>query len=505
MPTARGTLGVAAASNGKIYAIGGCCTPEFIATVEEYDPATDTWTARASMPTARNVLGVVAASNGKIYAIGGWGDIEFLTTVEEYDPATNTWTARASMPTARDDLSVATASNGKIYAIGGYNGTPLATVEEYDPETDTWTARASMPTARIELGVAAASNGKIYAIGGINGTPLATVEEYDPETDTWTARANMPTARVALGVAAASNGKIYAIGGYNGTPLATVEEYDPGTDTWTARASMPTARDYLGVAADSNGKIYAIGGEFLSTVEEWRVPFRENNFYETGWLSNTHYRAYEDITSRMPRHDFTLAIEGAAGLDGIEIAPNTSFTFTVDYAARLATRPLRLPQPFWPAEPPARIHSPPAGQLPTRKVPLLASNTPLDSARGDRRGRLDRYTSHIIYPHRSELDRWPDLLHLGQSAQRRRHLERSRRQRRGDGRLGLLPSADSAPTSKRIRSAQRTIHRCVHRRGHIQVLGLRRWRDQQPAKPVAHLRLNRNLHRHPGRQRTGWK
>ncbi len=71
------------------------------------------------------------------------------------------------------------------------------------------------------------------------------------------------------------------------------------------------------------------------TVEELLVPFRENNFYEAGWLSNTQYRAYEDITSRLPRGDFTLAIDGAAGLDGIEIAPNSTFTFTVDYAGAI--------------------------------------------------------------------------------------------------------------------------------------------------------------------------
>ena len=98
----------------------------------------NTWTSRAAMPTARDGLGMAAASNGKLYAIGGYNGNP-LPTVEEYDPATNTWTTRAPMPTARSDLGVAAAGNGKLYAIGGSNGSSrLATVEEYDPATNTW-------------------------------------------------------------------------------------------------------------------------------------------------------------------------------------------------------------------------------------------------------------------------------------------------------------------------------------------------------------------------------
>ena len=141
------------------------------------------------------------AANGKIYAIGGYSAKDRWTSgaVEEYDLATDTWTARLSMPTARDRLEVGASNNGRVYAIGGLSAgrtlNPLSIVEEYDPATNSWTTRASMPTARFDLGVAAAPNGKIYAIEGhvIDFRDVSTVEEYDPAADTWTMRARMPT------------------------------------------------------------------------------------------------------------------------------------------------------------------------------------------------------------------------------------------------------------------------------------------------------------------------
>jgi formylglycine-generating enzyme required for sulfatase activity len=134
------------------------------------------------MSVARGALTCVAV-NGKIYAIGGNADTGTDTNlVEEYDPANNTWTTKASMPTGRHGLTSA-AVNGKIYTIGGqdvaenFYGTP----EEYDPATDTWNdALTGMPTARSWL-TSSVVNDKIYAIGGQDDTnSYDKIEEYTP-------------------------------------------------------------------------------------------------------------------------------------------------------------------------------------------------------------------------------------------------------------------------------------------------------------------------------------
>jgi len=198
----------------------------------------DTWTTKGDMPTARFSLST-SVVDGKIYAIGGdlrgRGAPLSTSTVEEYDPATDTWTAKADMPKARYGLSTSVV-DGKIYAFGGARTcvTPaFSTVEEYDLAMDTWTTKADMPKARIYFSTSAV-NGKIYAIGGARQAtwlPLRTVHEYSPAADTWTTKADMPKGKVNFSTSAV-DGKIYAIGGsfaaFPWAPVSTVEEYDTG-------------------------------------------------------------------------------------------------------------------------------------------------------------------------------------------------------------------------------------------------------------------------------------
>jgi len=131
IPTARSSLSTSVV-DGKIYAIGGVkwnnVTSEgtYYTTVEEYDPVTDTWTTKSDISTARYSLSS-SAVNGKIYAIGGttWDHINqtrtFFSTVEEYDPAKDTWTTMMDMPTARFHFGTSVVDDW-IYAIGGQPG-----------------------------------------------------------------------------------------------------------------------------------------------------------------------------------------------------------------------------------------------------------------------------------------------------------------------------------------------------------------------------------------------
>jgi N-acetylneuraminic acid mutarotase len=278
MSTPRFALAGAAGHDGLLYAFGGVgTTSAFLNSVEAYDPATNTWAARASMPTARAFMAAATGPDGRIYVVGGFGASPVsagvsLATLEAYNPGTNTWSSLASMPTARNSLAAAFGADGRLYVFGGETGgqgtgTNVSTVEAYDPATNTWSTRANMPTARDFLAAATASDGLIYVVGGLNGSDLSTVEAYNPATNTWATKAGMPTARGGLAATAAADGRIYALGGFQGNAVsATAEAYTPATNTWAARASMPTAREDLAAGAAPDGRLFAFGGATSGTV-----------------------------------------------------------------------------------------------------------------------------------------------------------------------------------------------------------------------------------------------
>ena len=212
----------AVAYKGKIYLFGGYTEGGTKSTdsCEVYDPHTDAWSNCASMPTGRANL-AAAETGGKIYVIGGYRDSgssgTTLSTVEAYDPATDTWEAKASMPKPLCYMK-AVSLNGKIYVTGGFynEDTAVGTLYKYDPLTDSWTQLASMHQPRYEHG-AVALMGKIYVFGGSDsaGNYLRSAEMYNPLTNTWSKLPDMPLPLARMGTATDGE-KVYLVGGTNG-------------------------------------------------------------------------------------------------------------------------------------------------------------------------------------------------------------------------------------------------------------------------------------------------
>lgn len=233
-----------------------------------------TWTPKANLPVKRGWLSPSASVvNGKIYVIGGIGGeaATMLDAVDEYDPATNTWTSKSHLPTARWGCSSDTV-DGKIYVMGGcatFQGVALASLEIYDPVLDKWETGSNMPTGRIGFG-SCVVNGKIYAIGGRDADPggnfLVTMDVYDPSTDTWGALRSLPSPRGYI-AATAVNNKIYVMGGTATSPVPekTVFKYDIASDTWSETSNMHFAKWGLSSCRVDN-MIVVLGG-FISGTD----------------------------------------------------------------------------------------------------------------------------------------------------------------------------------------------------------------------------------------------
>jgi len=286
MPTGR-QMATAAVVNGIIYVIGGLnfqvsVTNPHLTTVEAYDPATNTWTTKAPMPGARSAL-QSAVVNGVIYVFGGDNAVSTgnsnafspLVTVQAYDPATNTWTTKASMTLARERFAIA-ESGGIIYVLGGFipsgsagNVATTNTMHAYTVSTNAWSTKASMNTARNDF-TAVALNGVIYAMSGQSSS---TVEAYDIATNTWTNKASLTQINSQPIGSFTASGLVYAM---NSFPF--IESYSPASNVWTAKTGVTNGFSFRNSATLSivGTTMYVIGGRDsfseLKTVEARIIP-----------------------------------------------------------------------------------------------------------------------------------------------------------------------------------------------------------------------------------------
>ena len=181
---------------GKIYVVGGADVAEnpafgpAIPTTFVYDPKGDLWNSRAQMTVARIFLAVTAVAD-KLYALGGVprGFTTAEATLQQYDPDTDSWVLLPDMPFTRAN-HMAASVNGRIYVIGGRDGligstsAPPSAVYEFHPHSGTWATRAGLPDPRVFL--AGGAIGKtIFAVSGalgvVNPHPgVASVTEFQP-------------------------------------------------------------------------------------------------------------------------------------------------------------------------------------------------------------------------------------------------------------------------------------------------------------------------------------
>ncbi|MBK8096129.1 MAG: hypothetical protein IPK26_03430 [Planctomycetes bacterium] len=208
-----------------------------LATTEIWNPATNTWTAGPSIGGRRIVPALTRLANGRMLICGGIEVTVFFgipiavsSTVRAqlYDPATNAWTAAASMPAGRayhHDNQI-TLANGKVLMSGGVlvpdllnaaNSASIANADVYDPVTNTWAA-SSMAAPRTGHTATRLLDGRVVVTGGTSGllsapTPLAAVEIFDPVALTWSASSPLTQTRVGHTAALLPDGMLVILGG----------------------------------------------------------------------------------------------------------------------------------------------------------------------------------------------------------------------------------------------------------------------------------------------------
>ena len=191
--------------NGKIYLVGGYSTGSitlaFLQTWE-YDPVADTFVTKTSIPAPAGFGGAGSGVvNGHLYVAGGRdSNNTILASLWDYNIATDTWTQRANLPTGINVPGSAVIA-GKLWVFGGgdpfANGSPAAPaspkqglrgwltrlfrpdttniLQVYDAVTDTWSSGPSLNQQRSFPAGTGVGNTAV-AVGGFT--------EYYPYTTT---------------------------------------------------------------------------------------------------------------------------------------------------------------------------------------------------------------------------------------------------------------------------------------------------------------------------------
>lgn len=157
---------------GKVYVAGGIVNfqpnvgGQTTTQAAVYDPASNLWSSIAPMPRGANHA-ASATDGARLYVFGGRdgkGDVQNgFATVQVYDPATNTWRSSdqpgsglTPIPRGRGGTGKAVFAGGEFFVMGGETKDgPGATadrvfdrVDVYNPATTTWRAAPPMPTPR---------------------------------------------------------------------------------------------------------------------------------------------------------------------------------------------------------------------------------------------------------------------------------------------------------------------------------------------------------------------
>jgi len=250
----------------------------------EFDPATNVWTQKADFPGGPRVgpSGFSIGNKGYIgsgnYSVNE-ADWRWFNDLYEFDPATNTWTQKASYNGQARYYGMCFTINGKGYLGNGayrqlraYPAIYLNDFWEYDPTNDSWTRKADIPEQGRFAGISMSIGSKGYAGMGYYyyDTRKFDFWEYNPVTDSWSRKADYPGLGSVQDVAFSIGNKGYVGTGGNYQPYNDFWEYNPIMDKWVQKASLPGSVRQNGSGFSIGTKGYlGLGSSSIENLMDW--------------------------------------------------------------------------------------------------------------------------------------------------------------------------------------------------------------------------------------------
>jgi N-acetylneuraminic acid mutarotase len=258
--------------NGKGYVGTGLSGTNGLSDFWEYDPATNTWSQKASFGGGARWGAVGMSIGNKGYIGTGFDMIAGLHKNDfwEYDPAANTWTQKANFGGAVRRQAAGFSIDNKGYVGTGWDGASYKNdLWEYDPAANLWTQKANITGGHRYSAMGVSLGNKGYIGGGMLLSSSGTNEfwEYDPAVNSWTQRANIGPSGTRVGAVSFALGDRIIVSG--GNTLNTTYEYNPSLDTWVLRTAFAGPYRSNSVAFAINGKGYVAAGSGASVYADF--------------------------------------------------------------------------------------------------------------------------------------------------------------------------------------------------------------------------------------------
>lgn len=223
-----------------------------------------------------------------------WDDTAFSLKLDEYTPATLSWSARADMNSPGSGLQTMGHYNTTAFAFG--RDSSQDRTDGYSRDSDTWSTLTSSPITCANSGVA--SVGATSYVVDTNYNPISNPsggieqESYSATGDNWTSLAGVAVQEVnqALATDMTTN---YLVGGLNtaAKSISTVRAYSISGDSWSVKSSMPSpARTFVGLFPSGDGAtVTAAYGETFATSPSFSVKNDTDQYSIAGdsWTTKT--------------------------------------------------------------------------------------------------------------------------------------------------------------------------------------------------------------------------
>jgi hypothetical protein len=196
----------------------------YLASAEVFDFETKKWTAIAPMREERSFFSGVLLDDGVTFLVTGGYNGAYLASCEQRDTTTMTWSAAPAMATARcKHCTVLYKKNAVV--LGGHSATALC--EEFDATARKWTTFPPLTQTRYDHGACVLNDEKIFVSGGwVNYSVSASVEVFDGVK--WSVLDAVLSATRSDHACAVWEGKVVVLGGTK----EGIEVFDEAEKKW---------------------------------------------------------------------------------------------------------------------------------------------------------------------------------------------------------------------------------------------------------------------------------